>query len=228
MKCRARVFGFILVIVLLAAGPAGATFSELAIGPKVGTLGLGGEVTTDLIPQVNLRGSLQWLDFNYEADIEDIHYDLDLSFLHPLVTADWYVFGGSFRLSAGVLFDGTDIRLDASSSSNETIDIGGTSYTPSQLGKLRGEAEFNPVAPYVGIGFGNALSRKHRWGLTMDLGVAFIGSPDVTLSAVGTPLSGAELAQLQANLREEERDIEDDLSPFRFYPVLALTLFFRF
>jgi hypothetical protein len=115
MKRRASVFGLIMVTILWAAVPAGATFSEFAIGAKVGTLGLGGEVTTDLVPRVNLRGSLQWLDFNYETEIEGVNYNLDLSFLHPLVMADWYVFGGSFRLSGGVLFDGTDIRLDATS-----------------------------------------------------------------------------------------------------------------
>ena len=49
---------------------------------------------------------------------------------------------------------------------------GGTEYQPAELGKLRGEAEFNSIAPYVGIGFGNALSRQHRGGFTMDLGVS--------------------------------------------------------
>ncbi|MCX5646997.1 MAG: hypothetical protein NTZ17_20300 [Phycisphaerae bacterium] len=222
MKRRASVFGLIMVTILWAAVPAGATFSEFAIGAKVGTLGLGGEVTTDLVPRVNLRGSLQWLDFNYETEIEGVNYNLDLSFLHPLVMADWYVFGGSFRLSGGVLFDGTHICLDATST--EPVEIGGHEYQPNELGRLRGEAEFNPIAPYIGVGFGNALSRKHRWGFTMDLGVAFIGSPDVTLSAIGAPLT----AQLQADLAQEERDLEDDLHKFQFYPVLALTLFFRF
>ncbi len=224
MKRRATVLGFILVIILLAAAPAGATFSELAIGAKVGTLGLGSEVTTDLIPRVNLRGSLQWLDFSYETDIEGVNYDLDLSFLHPLVMADWYVFGGSFRLSGGVLFDGTDICLDATVA--DQVEIGGHTYSRDDLRGIRGEAEFNPIAPYVGIGWGNALSRKHRWGLTMDLGVAFVGSPDVTLSPLN--VDPALAAQVRGDLDEEERDIEDELRNFRFYPVLALTLYFRF
>jgi hypothetical protein len=224
MRCQAGFWKLVVLTVLLAAGPAGAAFSEFALGAKVGTLGLGGEVTTDLLPQVNLRGSLQWLDFNYDTDIGDIHYDLDLEFLHPLAVVDWYPFGGSFRLSGGVLFDGTDICLDATAA--QSFEIGGRTYEPEDLGSLRGEVEFNAVAPYVGLGFGNPLSPDRRWGLALEIGVAFIGSPDVTLSATSPNQALAD--QLAGDLAREEQDIEDDLEKFQFYPVLSLSLFYRF
>lgn len=98
-------------VVILACSSARAAFDEFAIGVKAGTLGLGGEITTDLIPQVNLLRGVQWLDFGFDAQLGDIDYRLDLNFLNPLVLVDWYPFDGSFRISGGVLFNGSDIQL---------------------------------------------------------------------------------------------------------------------
>jgi hypothetical protein len=223
MRFRAEVVLPAITAVLLAASPAAAQLDEWAIGVKAGTLGVGGELTTDLLPGVNLRGSLQWLDLNLEAEFEGIDYDVDLSFFNPLVLLDWYPFGGAFRLSGGALFNGMNIDLEATS--NQAIELDGTVYTPSEYGTLRGKADFQPVAPYVGIGFGNAVSRNQHWGLALDLGVAFIGPADVTLSATG-PI--ATNPTFQAQLAQEEEDIEDELHNYQFYPVLSLTLTYRF
>jgi hypothetical protein len=223
MQLGARMVLVAIVALVLQAGPAAAQFDELALGAKAGTLGWGGELTTDLLPGLNLRGSLQWLNLNFTSQFADIDYDVDLKFFNPMVMLDWYPFGGPFRISGGALFNGSDISLEATS--NEPIDIGGTLYTPSDYGTLRGTADFRPVAPYVGIGFGNAVSPNQRWGLTVDLGVAFIGSPDVALSATGPIASDPTF---QAQLAQQERDVEHDLHRYQYYPVLALSLFFRF
>ena len=91
-------------VVLSACGNARAAFDEWAIAAKAGTLGLGGDLTTNLIPQVNLRAGVQWLGFDFDAEFGDVDYDVDLDLLHPLVMVDWYPFNGSFRVSGGVLF----------------------------------------------------------------------------------------------------------------------------
>ena len=62
-------------------------------------------------------------------------------------------------------------------------------------------------------------------GFAVDLGVAFQGEPDVQLSASG-PI--ASLPQFQADLAQEEQNIQEDAKPFRFYPVLSLALVFGF
>lgn len=81
------------------------------------------------------------------------------------------------------------------------------------------------MAPYVGIGWGNAFGRSRRWGFVTDLGVAFTGSPDVALSATGTLASDPGF---RADLAREEADLEDDLEDFKIYPVFSANLYFRF
>lgn len=226
MKSNASIVSFVLQIVLvLATAPTQAAFNELAVGVKSGTLGLGGELTTNLGPQLNLRGSVQWLDFGVDMEIDDIDYDLDVEFLNPLLAIDWYPFDNSFRICGGILFNGMDIALDATT--DVLLEIGDNIYDLSAYSSLRGESDFDDVAPYIGIGFGNALSRDGRWGFTADLGVAFIGSPNVDLSVTGS-IDPAIRDQLAADLAEEEREIEDELDKFRFYPVLSLSLYYRF
>ncbi len=223
MSIRTGVVLSAIAAVSLAAGPALAQFDELAIGVKAGTLGVGGELTTDLLSGLNLRGSLQWLDLSLGAEFEGIDYDAHLKFFNPLVLLDWYPFGGAFRISGGALFNGSEVDLEATS--NQTIELDGTTYTPSEYGTLRGEADFQPIAPYVGIGFGNPLKPDQHWELSLDLGVAFIGATDVTLSATGPIASNSTFQQ---QLAQEERDIEDTLHKFQFYPVLSLTLTYHF
>jgi len=223
MRHRVPIVLSVMFLILLSSGRAGAVLDDWAIGAKAGTLGLGGELTTDIVPGLNLRGGVQWFSLDLDAEFEDIDYNVDVDLLNPLLLLDWYPFGGSFRLSGGILFNQSDVDLRATPS--EPVEIGGTTYTPAEVGTLRGQSDFNPIVPYVGIGWGNAVGRSKRLGLAMDLGVAFIGSPGVNLSATG---SFASDPTFQAHLAQEEEDIEDDLSDFKFYPVLSLTLYYCF
>jgi hypothetical protein len=223
MRIKTGAVLSVVLVVVLVCSSARAAFDEFAIGAKAGTLGLGGDITTDLIPQVNLRAGVQWLDFGFDAQLGDVDYTLDLNFLNPLVLVDWYPFKGSFRISGGVLFNGTEIHLKAQS--GQSIEIDGTTYTQAQIGTLRGDVDYRPVAPYVGIGWGNQLGKEGHWGLATDLGVAFTGSPSVDLSATG-PIAADPTFQTQ--LAQQERDIQDKLDPFKFYPVLSISLFYRF
>lgn len=220
MTIRAAAVLSAALVVLTVCGPAQAVFDEWAIGIKAGTLGIGGDVTTNLVPQVNLRGGVQWFAFSLGAEFGDIDYDIDVDMLNPLLLVDWYPWDGAFRLSGGVLFNGSELELRASS--DRSIEIGDQTFTAAEYGELKGEVDFRSVAPYIGIGWGNALDPDKRWGIVTDIGVAFTGSPNIDLSTtVSDPTLRAEVAK-------EERDIQDDLDGFKFFPVASISLFFRF
>ena len=136
---RHRTMCVVLVAIattLSLTGLAGAAFEDWAIGAKAGTLGIGGELTTNLAPDVHLRAGVQGLGFDFEAEFDDIDYDVDVDLLNPMLVLDWYPFSGSFRVSAGVVFNNSDISLEATSS--QPIEIGGSTYDPADLGSIRG------------------------------------------------------------------------------------------
>jgi hypothetical protein len=209
--------------VLMIGAVARAQDSRLAIAGKAGTLGLGGEVSVNLFEDLNLRFGVGAFSFDYDHSINDIDYKFNINLQTFPLMVDWYPFHNPFHLSGGVILNNTDVDLRAKSSA--TVDVGGTTYTADQAGTLLGNVSFNRVAPYVGLGWGNPFGGSSRWGLLCDLGVAFSGSPNVKLSATGPYASNPTF---QSNLAKEERDVQSKVDNYKFYPVLSLSLYFRF
>ncbi|MHC4433410.1 MAG: hypothetical protein ACYTBS_16345 [Planctomycetota bacterium] len=194
----------------------------LAIAGKAGTLGLGPELTTAVASDINARVGFNAADFDFDGDISDIDYDFGLDFHSFSALVDWFVFDGPFRITGGLISMDHQVDLKAGGLSGELEGIGNGTYDWATVGTLSGEVEVDCIAPYVGIGWGNIMDKSKRWGFYSDAGIAFTRSPDVALSATGTAPG------LAADLARESKDIEDDLEPFRFYPVLSAGIFIRF
>lgn len=195
----------------------------LAISGRTGTLGFGADLTANVLSDVNCRFGFTWLDLDLDGEVSDVDYDFDLDMLTFPLLVDWYPFDNNFHVSGGIIVNDTDVDLDGQL--DGTLTIGDTVYTGAEIGTLSGDLSFNNIAPYIGIGWGNAFGKDKRWGFLSDFGVAFIGSPDVSLSATGTLASDPGFLP---DLAREEDEVEDDISDFKIYPVLTLSLFFRF
>jgi hypothetical protein len=212
-----------LLVIASLGQVAWADFGGLAIAGRSGSLGFGGELMVNFLPQVNGRFGVTYFPLSVDGEIGDVNYDFDLRVLTFPLTADWYPFKNPFHLSAGIIVNETSIDLDTRSSASLTI--GGTTYSAAELGAVRGDVSFNRIAPYVGIGWGNAFGKEKRWGILSDLGVAFLGKPKVALSATGPIASDPTF---MGDLAREEQELEDDLDILRFYPVFSISLFYRF
>lgn len=220
MRLKVTAILLLTLSILLAFGAGCTDTRSYAVSAKGSTLGLGGEFTTSVASDINARVGLNMLDLDMDEEFDDVEYDIGVDFSSYSALVDWHIFNGSFRVSGGVLSMDHELDMDARPTFEE--DIGDNTYTPEEIGTLSGSIEIDELAPYLGIGWGNPLTSSRRWGFTCDLGVAFISPPDVSLSATG---SAAGLAE---DLIKERDEIEDDLEPFEFYPVIAVSLFFRF
>lgn len=80
------------------------------------------------------------------------------------------------------------------------------------------------VNPYLSIG-GNFFyfDRDHHWALGGELGVAYTGDPDVSLTR-----SGPASPLLDAAVRVEQSRIEDYAEQFQFWPVVKIMVTFSF
>jgi len=219
---KRHVWGITLLLIISLNHTARAS-GGLAIAGKAGTLGLGGELMVNVLSDVNCRFGATALDLDLDGEVADIDYDFDMNLRTFPLMLDWYPFDNAFHISAGIIINETDVGLDAEFDGSVTI--GETVYDAGDVGVLSGEMTVDRTVPYVGIGWGNAFGKKKRWGFLSDIGVAFIGSPDVTLTATG-PL--ATTPEFLADLAREEDDLEDDIGDFKVYPVLSVSLFFRF
>ena len=218
----ARTAHVILLVCLAAVTAEAQEWDSAAVGVKAGTLGLGLDGTFSLTEKVNLRINGNLFNFSYDREIDDIDYDLDLDLQTFMLLVDWHPFDNGFRVSAGAVQNNNDASLDAAPSDNETI--GGTTYTPAQLGTITGDLAFDSLVPYIGIGYGNAVAPGQAWSFVFDLGL-MIQDYDVDLSVSG-PV--ALLPSFQTDLREEEAKVQDDFDDIRIYPVVSAGIAYHF
>ncbi len=186
---------------------------------SAGTLGAGVEGTIGLSERINLRLGANSYTYSYDETIEDIRYDADLELKSGALILDWHPFAGAFRVSAGMLSNKNGVDLTATPTGSVTI--GGTTYPFGTAGTLDGEVRFKSGAPFVALGWGNAVAGNKGFGLNFEIGAVFQGSPDVELAS-------SNPAVPQSDLDQEEREIEDDLDNFKVYPVLSLGVSYRF
>ncbi|MFQ5959442.1 MAG: hypothetical protein ACE5LF_08755 [Alphaproteobacteria bacterium] len=222
MRCLISLTLF-AILALSGAHPAradSATFFHL--GPEVSTLGLGGEAGVRVNDFLGIRVGGNYFETDFDASVASTDYDLDFTLQSAGAVIDVYPFGGGLRLSAGLRWNGNNI--DLSVTPTNSIAIGGTTFTAAELGTLSGDLDFDDFAPLAGFGY-EAGFLDDRLLLAFGAGVLFQGDPEVDLSATGTLATDASLL---AALQREENDIENDLEFLGFYPVLSLSLTFRF
>ena len=215
-----KTIRLVVVAALLASVPMAPASAGIGIAGKASTLGIGIEATRALVPMVNVRGGINWFNYSFDGMESGIRYDMELKLksftalvdLHPIPLM-------GFRVSGGIVFNqnGIDGKTDQITGS---IEIGGTTYTES--GTLESAIDFKSTAPYLGIGWGNAASS--RIGVVIDLGVAFQGSPQTELRGTG-PLATAP--GVQTSIDQEERELQDALDGYKYYPVLSVGLSFK-
>ena len=194
---------------------------DLWFGAKAGTLGLGLEATWRPLAYLDLRAGLNSYDYDTSDSYVGIGYDVQLDLSTYYITANLRVPLSPFRMTAGVFSNGNEVML--TSDPNAVYDVGGTIYTGAQVGTLMGGVDFDSTAPY--FGFGADFRLADTFGLNIDLGVLWQGSPRVALAANGPIASDPTF---QTDLEAERVALENDLDKFKAYPVASIGFSFNF
>ena len=109
-------------------------------------------------------------------------------------------------------------------------------YQKYRVSEFSGNVDFNQVAPYIGVGYGNPVGENRRWHVDFDFGLMIQGQGDVTLNVVvpdPTPNPDPEeptefQVMLDEQIENEIDDWEDITRGFYVYPVVSLGISFRF
>lgn len=214
---------------LLAATSAQAQDGRFAIGPQVGTTGVGVEAQFKASDRVTLRGGFDSLKFDQEVEGDDILYDGELDFSTGGLFIDLHPTGGAFFLSGGVYFGDRQVSVSGTPAPGTTVEIGDDTFTAAQAGTLNGEMDFGGTAPFVGLGWNTTFTSSKRWGFKFLVGAAFGSDPEATLTRTGgSVLSPTDQARLNAQLRVEETEIEEETDGFKVFPVVQVGVAYRF
>ena len=206
---------FVVLVASALVVPVAAAAQGLGIGARAGTLGLGGEAAVGLTDRIVVRGGLGLTPFEPSATFDDIDVTLTLPTWYN-AGVDLYL-NGAVRIGGGMLFKADDPGLIGEF--NQPQEIGGATFTPAEIGTLNGVIDSSDSVPYVLLGFGKHTSPGI--GLFLDVGVAFLGDPDVTLTSEGGTRSNDPA--MQSALDQGEQDFEEDMRTYlQFWPILSL------
>jgi hypothetical protein len=145
---------------------------------------------------------------------------------------DWFPFGG-FHVSPGLLFyNGNSISGTAAVPGGQQFTLGGTAYEsdPATPVTGTGNLSFIKVAPSIMVGIGNLIPRNGRhFSFLFEVGAAYQGSARVALNLTGNvcdttgticgPIATNTTAQ--TNIQAQQQKIQNDVNPFRFFPIIS-------
>lgn len=215
--------------VVSAAAPI-PVLAETALGVRAGTPGAGVELTTRVAPRLDLRLALAGWDQDLTVTTDDVRYDGTLELRHALALLDWHPAGGAFRLTAGAAFN--EDALEATAPVADLVADEVPNLPPGlELGTLRGHAEGDELAPYLGLGWGDPVGGDGGWSVSFDLGAILLGAPDVSLE-LDTPLPIDTVPGLpelvDALIAAEEAELEEEIGDYDLLPVVSLSVGYRF
>ena len=232
-----------LVVPMLAVAPriaAAQSDSHAGVAVKVSTLGVGLDVAVPVGERVNVRGGFNAFGFSHDFDQDGILLNAKLKLRSVVAHLDWFPFGGGFHISPGVmLYNGNRLDAIATVPGGEDFSLGDEDLISNPANPVTGTANltFRKAAPSLLMGWGNIVPRgDRRWSIPVEFGVVFSGAPTMDLNLAGSACTrnGANCRNiatdptLQAEVAQEEAQMNDDISVLKLLPVVSIGFSFKF
>jgi hypothetical protein len=222
-----KFVGVALLVVMAFACAAIAADQEKpgsgwAVDVKVGSLGVGADLSRSIIPRVlNFRAGASFFNYSTDFDEKGINYNADLKLGAVPIAVDVFPFKNWFRLGGGVIINLNEVTGTGKSASG-TIDIGDGTYLLSDLGQVNGKVKFSRVAPYFGFGFNNPIKTNGHLGFFVDLGLMYHGIPKATITTTNS------FPGLQENIDQQMQETNNDIKDYKLFPVIQMGLSIKF
>ncbi len=211
-----------------------ATTSEselprFAIGAEVGSAGFGPAVLLTMSKHFTANIGYTMLSYSYNFSSDTLDYNGKLKFSNLQAIINWHPMAGAFRISAGAFLANNKIAGNIKANAVDGYDFNHTAYSKSEISSVGYNVELTKgAAPYVGFGWSKNPAKK-GFGFFADIGVMFMKSPTTTITPYTTAaITAARATQLKKDVIADQNQANDDLSSFKYYPIIQLGLMYRF
>jgi len=220
--------GVMALFVLGSVSVAAQDAPRVGLGLKLGTTGVGLELSHGFSERVVLRGGYSVLGLDETIDDTDMIYDAEFNKDNLSLLLDWHPWAGAFKLTGGVhSHSDNSLEIIAKSDTGGTYTINGRIYPADNIGTLEGVIDLKKTTPYLGFGWGHAAKAK-GFTFLLDVGLQLQDAPDVKLSVNTCGLTAAACAQLNTDIQAEVVQLENDIEDYDLWPVINLSLHYRF
>ncbi len=232
-----QLTGIMLAITLLISN---ANAMDIGVGVKAGTLGAGVDLSVALTQTINARIGLTSVQIDSEQETlsvgdpgfeQDMNTTLDADYGASGLLFDWYVFDGTFHVTAGMVKNNGAVGIAGTLQTGVPYTVGGITFDSNDIiGNIGGSVNLgDSYQPYLGIGWGRKADDDPGFSLSVELGVALL-DPKAQLQATVDTGGGNfnNQAELDAMLRDAEDNFESELNEFELFPVLSIGVNYAF
>jgi hypothetical protein len=227
------IFSLVSLVALAAASPAFAADGDsgrFTVGVTGGTLGIGPEISYRLTDNFGIRGNATFLSVSHDIDSDDINYDGKVKLKSGGVMLDVYPFGGGFRISGGARINKNKAR-GIGKPNNGTYTINGVQYDANSfVTSVRADTDIKDFAPALTLGYGGGISSGFTFGV--EAGALFQGrvkvKPLTITGQCATNPAQIGCSNIVADLEAERQSVNDDIDGYKVYPILQISLGYRF
>jgi hypothetical protein len=222
-------------------------FSRVAIGGGVSAMGINMQVAVIANRYMNLRGVGNFLNYTVNnISVNGFEASTKLNFATGGASVDFYPFPNhGFRVSPGAMFyNQNNVSATVSAPGGTSFSLDQYTYYSSQKNPVTGTAgiELNKSNPAFTIttGWGNMIpGRGGHFSFPFEIGAAFMGSPTVNMALTsgqvcsdpaGTQncINVVGNAQLNSNLTAQVIKYQNDVNPYKYYPILSMGVSYSF
>ena len=228
-----------VLMVVLHAIP-GHSQTNGGVGVKLSTLGIGFDGAVATTDRSNVRVGFNFFNFNHDFDNDGITFAGHLKLRSVTAQFDWFPTGGGFHVSPGLMiYNGNRFEADALVPGGQQFTLGNDRLLSDPSNPVNGAAKvsFDKVAPEITVGWGNVAPRgDRRWSIPVELGVVFSRAPTAVLGLLGSACltngtncrNVALEPRLQADVQQEQTDLNDDLEALKIIPIFSIGFGYRF
>jgi len=217
---------------------------DISIGGQIGLFGIGINAKYKIDDKFGVRAGFDrfTLDSDTIKDLIDTEKttskeieldsaELKIQDFNALV--DWHPWGGSFRTSAGLFVNSSEITGTFKPSDQATFEFEGYTFSAKEVGSIDVLTDFDPVAPYIGIGGDTSFDKDKGFGFTWDLGVVIQGSPTIKYTPhYNSQLNDSRLAtvkkELEVAMDKAKKTAQDDLDDLKVLPYYSIGFNYKF
>lgn len=198
-----------------------------AIGPKIGTQGIGIEARTALVDNVYARVGANYFKLNRKFGASDLRYNAKLTLMTVPLMIDYHPFADSgFRISIGAAYNGN--KVSAKATPNRSVTLYGKTYQINDIGTVNAKLKLgNKIAGIFAIGYDNSLiGSGSPFSFHTEIGVMYCGSPKLDISATGAVASRTtELENFRKDANSRLNKVKKYL---RIFPIASLGFKYSF
>jgi hypothetical protein len=211
-----------MLLCAVACGCNAPANADSAIGYRLGTFGLGLEYNRRVSDTMTVRLGYNIYVMGRDSNSDGVQYDAKLKISAPSLVVDLHHADSPWRLTFGL--SGSGPKIEATGNATGTVTFNGQTYNADELGTIDVSIKpKNSIAPYLGVGYGQAIGEAERFTFLADLGVLYVGAPTSKIIAeCGTAAAGTQCDQLMADIRAEAAEREQQWKNLQWWPVLSI------